>query len=339
MPKLLWQRRLKIPNFEATPKAELHLHLEGSIEAETFTAIDPSLTREEIDANLSCTSFEEFIRGYIWVTKQLRAPEHYALSTRHLLERLAAQNVTYAEITLSAGVVLWKEQDLAAVYDAVWKESQRSPVKTRWILDAVRHFGADHGMQVAKFAVTRRDDGTVAFGIGGDEARGPAHLFGEVFAFARDGGLHLVCHAGETCGPESVWEALEIGAERIGHGISAVRDPALLAKLRDDDVPLELCISSNVCTGSVAGLEAHPARQLYEAGVPITLNTDDTAFFHTTLVREYELGSRLFGLPADEMAANSFRYAFAADCRSGLQPSVVAETNLQIDGAAGAEHC
>jgi aminodeoxyfutalosine deaminase len=313
MPQLLWQRRLKIPNPESLAKAELHVHLEGSIEADTLTAIDPSLAREEIEANLSCRSFEEFLRGYIWVTKQLRKPEHYALATRHLLERLAAENVTYAEITLSAGVVLWKEQDLAAVYEAVWKESQRASVKTRWILDAVRHFGVEHGMQVAKFAVTRSRDGTVAFGIGGDEARGPAEWFRDVFAFARDGGLHLVCHAGETRGPESVWAALEIGAERIGHGISAIRDPALLTKLRELDVPCELCVSSNVCTGAVASVEAHPVRQLYDAGVPITLNTDDPAFFHTTLAREYELAKCLFGLPPDELAANSFRYAFAAD--------------------------
>lgn len=289
------------------------MHLEGSIEGDTLAAIDPSLARKEIEANLSCRSFEEFLRGYIWVTKQLRKPEHYALATRHLLERLAAQNVTYAEITLSAGVVLWKEQDLAAVYEAVWKESQRASVKTRWILDAVRHFGAEHGMQVAKFAVTRSRDGTVAFGIGGDEARGPAQWFRDVFAFARDGGLHLVCHAGETCGPESVWAALEIGAERIGHGISAIRDPALLTKLKEAGVPIELCISSNVCTGAVASVEAHPVRQLYDAGVPITLNTDDPAFFHTTLAREYELARQFFGLPAEELAANSFRYAFAAE--------------------------
>jgi aminodeoxyfutalosine deaminase len=313
MPQLLWQRRLIVLNPHSTGgKAELHLHLEGSIEAETLLAIDGSLTRAEIRSNLSCRSFDEFLRGYIWVTKQLRTPEHYALATRHLLERLAAQSVTYAEITLSAGVVLWKEQDLAAVYEAIWKESQRAAIRSYWILDAVRHFGPDHVMKVAKFAVTRRGEGTVAFGIGGDEARGPAEWFRDIFAYARDGGLHLVCHAGETCGPESVWAALEVGAERIGHGISAIRDAALLARLRESDVPLELCISSNLCTGAVVSLEAHPARQLYDAGVPITINTDDPAFFHTTLEREYELAERVFGLPRGEIAANSFRYAFAA---------------------------
>src|SRR5579862_2156000 len=153
-------------------KAELHVHLEGSVEAGTLIEIDPGLGREEIEANLKCGTFAEFLRGYIWITGKLQTPEHYALATRHLLERLAAQDVTYAEITLSAGVVLWKQQDLAAVYEAVWRESQRSQVRTFWILDAVRHFGAEHGMQVAQFAVTRRDHGTIAYGIGGDEARG-----------------------------------------------------------------------------------------------------------------------------------------------------------------------
>jgi len=273
-------------------------------------AIDPSLTREEIEAHLTCGSFAEFLQGYIWVNKQLEKPEHYALATRHLLESLAGQGVTYAEITLSAGVVLWKQQDLAAVYDAVWRESQRSSIQTFWILDAIRQFGPEKGMEVAQFAVSRRDEGTIAYGIGGDEVRGPAHWFRDVFAYARDGGLHLVCHAGETAGPESVLGALAIGAERIGHGIAAARDQTLMAQLRKDNVPLEVCISSNVCTGVVTSLEAHPVRALYDAGVPITINTDDPAFFHTTLTREYELAEKVFGLPIDELAANSFRYAF-----------------------------
>jgi len=291
-------------------KAELHVHLEGSIGPETLMEIDPSLAREDIEGHLKCGSFAEFLQGYIWVTKKLETPEHYALATRHLLESLAAQEVTYAEVTLSAGVVLWKEQDLAAVYDAVWRESQRSSVKTFWILDAIRQFGPEKGMEVAEFAVSRRDQGVVAYGIGGDEVRGPAHWFGEVFAYARDGGLHVVCHAGETAGPESVLAALAIGAERIGHGIAAVKDPALMARLREDDIPLEVCISSNVCTGAVASMDAHPIRKLYQAGVPITIHTDDPAFFQTTLAREYELAEMMFGLPAQEMAANSFKYAF-----------------------------
>jgi adenosine deaminase/aminodeoxyfutalosine deaminase len=293
-------------------KAELHVHLEGSIGPETLLAINPSLALEEIEANLTCTSFPQFLQGYIWVSKKLEKPEHYALAARHLLDSLAGQGVTYAEVTLSAGVVLWKQQDLAAVYEAVWRESQRSPVKTFWILDAIRQFGPEKGMEVARFAVSRRDQGVVAYGIGGDEVRGPAHWFRDVFAYARDGGLHLVCHAGETAGPDSVLGALAIGAERIGHGIAASKDPALMAQLREDNIPLEVCISSNVCTGAVTSLEEHPVRALYDAGVPITIHSDDPAFFHTTLTREYNLAEAVFGLPPDEMAANSFRYAFRA---------------------------
>src|SRR5260370_898288 len=270
-------------------KAELHLHLEGSVEAETLLAIDPSLTREEIGRNMNCRTFPEFLRSYEWVTRRLRTPQDYALATRHLLDRLASENVTYAEITLSAGVVLWKNQDLSAVYDAVWNESPRSRVTTFWIVDAVRHFGAEAGMRVAEFAVQRRNDGAIAYGIGGDEARGPAEWFRDVFAYARDGGLRLTCHAGETTGPESIWAALEIGAERIGHGIAAARDPELLATLRARNIPLEVCITSNICTGVVEKLEEHPVRQLYDAGVPIVINTDDPAFFRTTLTQEYAI--------------------------------------------------
>jgi aminodeoxyfutalosine deaminase len=301
----------KVPGAKCV-KAELHVHLEGSIEADTLLSIDPSLSRDDIAAHYSCRTFDEFIQGYIWVNRKIEKPEHYALATRHLLERLAAQDVTYAEITLSAGMILWKQQDLPGIYDAIWRESQQSSVKTFWILDAVRNLGPEPALPVAKFAVERRAEGVIAFGLGGDESRGPAELFRDVFTYARDGGLHLVCHAGETTGPESVWAALAIGAERIGHGIAAARDPALLTKLRESNVPLEICISSNVCTGVVPSLADHPVRQLYDAGVPIVLNTDDPAFFHTTLTREYEIAERLFGLPTQTLAAGSFRYAFGA---------------------------
>ena len=301
-------------------KAELHLHLEGSIDPSTLMEIDPALGREEIEARTTCGSFESFLQAYIWVNKKLGTPEHYALAARHLLERLAAEDISYAEVTLSAGVVLWKGQDLAAVYDAIWRESQRSRVETRWILDAIRHFGPEPGMEVARFAVSRRNDGVVAFGIGGDETRGPAQWFKGVFRYARDSGLRLVCHAGETGGPESIWAALEIGAERIGHGIAAVHDPALMAHLRDRAIPLEVCITSNVSTGVVAAAAQHPVRRLYEAGVPITLNTDDPALFRTTLEAEFEIAARELAFTAGELrgiAENAFSYAFTR-ARAGV---------------------
>jgi aminodeoxyfutalosine deaminase len=199
------------------------------------------------------------------------------------------------------------------VYDAVRKAAAESSVEVHWILDAIRHFGADHAMEVAQLAAARVDDGVVAFGIGGDEQRGPAQWFGDVFRFARNAGLHLTAHAGETCGPESIWAALEIGAERIGHGIRAVEDPVLMAHLRDRRIPLEVCITSNVMTGAVPSLAEHPVRRLYDAGVPITLHSDDPGIFGCTLCGEYELAARQFGFSESELrgiAENAFRFAF-----------------------------
>lgn len=295
-------------------KAELHVHLEGSIEPEALLEIEPSLTREEIAASTAFDTFEGFIKAFIWVNKKLLTPEHYAIAARHLFARFEEQGITYAEITLSAGMILWKQQSLADVYEALWKESQKSRVKVFWIPDAIRQFGAEKGMEVARFAVSRRNDGVVAFGIGGDELRGPAEWFKDVFSYARDNGLHLVCHAGETGGPESVWSALEIGTERIGHGIAAARDPSLMDHLKQRGIPLEICITSNVRTGAVPALSAHPVRILYDAGVPITLNTDDPAMFGCTLRDEYKIACREFGFTPNELegiVANGFRYAFS----------------------------
>ncbi|MDQ2947264.1 MAG: adenosine deaminase family protein [Acidobacteriota bacterium] len=288
--------------------------MEGSIEPGTLMEIDPSLTLIEIEANMPAeATFDHFIQSYIWVNRKLTCPEHYALATRRLLQQLAEQNVTYAEITLSAGMILWRGLDLAAVYDAIWSETRESGVQALWILDAVRQFGAETAVPVAEFAVAHRDAGVIAFGLGGYEERGPAEWFREVFEFAKDGGLHLVCHAGETVGPESIWAALEIGAQRIGHGIAAARDPALLETLQERNIPLEICISSNVCTGAIPALEAHPVRQIYDAGVPLILNTDDPALFRTDLCHEYEIAETVFGLKLEELAASSLKIAASTD--------------------------
>lgn len=298
--------------FRHWPKAELHLHLEGSVEAATLREIDPSLTTEEIASAYSYKDFPGFLNAYAWVSKRLRTPEHYAIATRRLLEALAAQNVSYAEITLSAGVVLWKKDEFPPIFDAVSREAARSRVDVRWILDIVRQFPVEDAWRVAEFAAERVDEGVVAIGIGGDEARGPAPLFAEVYRWARKHGLHLHAHAGETTGPQSVWEALDIGAERIGHGINALCDPTLLEYLRSHQIPLEICITSNVLTGCVPSVEKHPVRALYESGVPLVLNTDDPGLFHCTLEGEFALARR-FGFTEPELqgvARNGFRFAF-----------------------------
>jgi adenosine deaminase/aminodeoxyfutalosine deaminase len=307
------------------PKAELHLHLEGSVTPDTMRELAPDAAAGEILERFGFSSFAGFLECFKWVVEQLRSPEDYALVTRRLLETLQQQNVRYAEITLSAGVVLWKEQDFAPIYDAVNREAMRSRVEVQWNLDAVRHFGAERAMMVAQLAAERVSEGVVSFGIGGDEARGPAEWFSEVYRFARDNGLRLTAHAGETTGPESVWGALQLGAERIGHGIRSVEDPALVSYLRDHSIPLEICISSNVATGAVPTLAAHPIRRLYEAGVPILLNTDDPGIFATTLEREYDLAATEFGFSEVELrqiVENGFRYAFRRNQSPPPSPAV-----------------
>ena len=295
------------------PKAELHVHLEGSIEPETLYELDPATPLDEFRALYQYPNFDAFLKAFGVVGKRLRTPGDYAVVTRRLLECLHAQNVRYAEIILAAGVVLWKEQEFAPIFDAVCDAAAGSPVEVRWILDAVRQFGVAPAMKVAELAAARIDRGVVAYGIGGSEERGPASWFKEVFAFARRSGLRLTAHAGESMGPESIWAALELGAERIGHGIRAIEDPVLVAHLRDRSIPLEICITSNLVTGVVKRLEDHPVRRLYDAGLPIVLNTDDPAMFRCSLTEEYRLAARSFGFTEVELkgvAENAFRYAF-----------------------------
>jgi adenosine deaminase/aminodeoxyfutalosine deaminase len=221
--------------------------------------------------------------------------------------------VRYAEITISAGLVLWRNQEFAPIFDALEAEAAAAPVEVRWVLDATRQWGSEKAQKVAELAAERVDRGVIAFGIGGDEAHGPVEWFADVFRFALDAGLHLTIHAGESVGPESVWGAVKLGAHRIGHGIRAAADPALLDHLRDRDIPLEICISSNIETRVVPSLRDHPVRQIYDAGVPIVLATDDPAMFHTTLTHEYDLAATGFGFTEAELGglvANGFRYAF-----------------------------
>jgi len=302
-----------MPGYHELAKAELHLHLEGSATPETMHELAPEASIAEIRERFRFNNFAAFLECFKWVVERLRGPEDYALVTRRLLETLASQNVRYAEITLSAGVVLWKKQEFGPIFEAVRGEAAQSPVGVQWNLDAIRQFGAEHAMQVAELAAGYVDDGVVSFGIGGNEERGPTAWFTEVYRFARAKGLRLTAHAGETVGPESVWGALRLGAERIGHGIRAVDDPVLMRHLRDENIPLEICISSNVATGAVPSLAAHPVRRLYDVGVPIILNTDDPGLFGTTLEKEYDLAAREFGFSERELAQiaeNGFRYAF-----------------------------
>lgn len=279
--------------------------------------LDPCLTREQVDAVWSFTNFAGFLECFKFIAQRLRGPADYGLVTRRMMETLARQGVGYAEVTLGAGVVLWRGFDFGSVWRAI-REAQREaekqwPVEVWWNLDAIRQFGPEHVMDVARIAAKYVDDGVVSFGIGGDEVRGPAADLRDAYRYAKDAGLRLTAHAGETDGPESIRAALDIGAERIGHGIRAVDDPELMRRLREERIPLEVCITSNVKTGAVASLEAHPVRRLFDAGVEITLNTDDPGVFETDLAQEFGLARDVFGFSEAELtgiaaAADAHRF-------------------------------
>jgi aminodeoxyfutalosine deaminase len=300
--------------------SELHLHLEGTVDRKTLTLLDPSVSREAVDAAWTFTDFAGFLDCFKFIAQRLRGPRDYALITQRMMEKLAREGITYAEVTLGAGVVLWRGFDFRSVWRAI-RDAQREafeqwPVEVWWNLDAIRQFGPDHALEVAKIAANYVDDGAISFGIGGDEVAGPALGLRAAFEYARDAGLRLTAHAGETAGPESIRAALEIGAERIGHGIHAVGDRDLMRRLREELVPLEVCISSNVKTGAVPSLEAHPVRRLFDAGVPITLNTDDPGVFETDLAKEFRLAQDVFGFSEAELAgiasaADQFRFCAA----------------------------
>lgn len=280
--------------------------------------LDPCVARERVDEIWSFTDFTGFLDCFKFIAQRLRGPADYALITRRMIETLSSHGVSYAEVTLGAGVVLWRGFDFKTVWRAI-REAQREaqkqwPVEVRWNLDAIRQFGPDHVMDVARLAANCVGDGAVSFGIGGDELRGPASGFRDAYRYAKDAGLRLTAHAGETDGPESIRAALEIGAERIGHGIRAVDDPELMRRLRAERIPLEVCITSNVRTGAVPSLAAHPVRRLFDAGVPITLNTDDPGVFETDLRQEFALARDVFGFSENELAgiaeaADTFRFA------------------------------
>ena len=294
-------------------KAELHVHLEGSVEPETLRELDSSLDDATLKGIYDYADFLGFLRSYKWINLRLTQPEHFALITRRLLERLERQNVLYAELNLSVGVWLWRKLEFEPYFAAVVAEAERSPVRVRFIFDAVRQFGVDAGWEVARLAAAHQAQGVLGLGIGGDEAKAPAKEFQAVFSWAKSQGLHIAPHAGEVMGAQSVWDALECGAERIGHGVRSIEDPVLVSHLASHRIPLEVCVSSNVRTGAVASLCEHPLRRLFDAGVPITLNTDDPPMFGTTLEREYQLAADEFGFSEAELqgvARNGFVFAF-----------------------------
>ena len=309
------------PFIATLPKAELHLHLEGSIDPETLLELRKRYGRAgtlaEIKQLYRYADFPGFLMAFKAVTEDLRGSDDYELITYRLMQSLKAQSVLHAEVYVSVGVCLWRKLDFDAIFEGLERGRQHGErefgVSVLWIFDAVRQFGPGAAREVFELAARYRDRNVAGIGIGGDEQKGPPELFREAYAYAADRGLRLTAHAGEYAGPESIWGAINLRAERIGHGLTAYQDPELIEELATLQIPIEICLSSNVRTGCCKALPEHPLRNYFDQGIMVTLNSDDPAMFGTSLTREYQLAQETFGFTNEhlrELARNSFEASF-----------------------------
>ena len=308
-----WVRRI--------PKVELHVHLEGSIRPRTLAEL---ANKNGLRLPRGTTSiyqfsdFQGFLDAYMLAAACLCTQDDFERVTYEFLIDQSARGVRYCEVLLSSMQHLKRDFDFQCIMKGVWSGYQRARretgIRMGVIFDHGRQFGPEAGMRVLEQALATRQYGVIGLSIGGDEVHYPPELFQEVFTQAREAGLYVTAHAGEVCGPESVWGAIRsLGVRRIGHGIRSVEDPALLAYLHQETIYLDVCPTSNVWTGAVPSLAEHPVRQLFDAGVPLTISSDDPALFHTDLVKEYLLLSTHFGFTREELTQiclNGVRAAF-----------------------------
>ena len=310
------------------PKAELHLHLEGTILPATLAELSARhdaqpLTFADAEALYRFTNFTGFLDAFKAVTRLLETPEDYELAAWRMIEHLVRQGVVHAEVYISVGVLYrWRNHDPAAfepVFAALERARERCQselgLSLYWIFDAVRHFPVEEAERVFRKAAELRPahPSIIGIGLGGDERRTGSEAFHALYTEAARAGLRLTNHAGETTGPEAIREALAIGSERIGHALSAVRDFYLLQDLKERAIPLELNPTSNVRTGVCPSFAGHPLRRYFDDGLLVTLNSDDPAFFGSDLASEFLLAHTEQGFSADELrqlARNSIRASF-----------------------------
>ncbi|HEY3530846.1 MAG TPA: adenosine deaminase [Nocardioides sp.] len=315
------------------PKAELHVHHVGSASPAIVSElamrhpgvvpVDP----EQLRSFFEFRDFAHFVEVYLAVVALIRTDDDVRYLTYEVARELATtQQVRYAELTCTPYTsVLPDDPDngmpieayTQALEDARIAAERDFGIVLRWIYDIPGESGMPAADATLSFATNHRVDALVGFGLGGPEIGVARRQFKPHFDAARRVGLHSVPHAGETTGPATVWDALSLlGAERIGHGTSAAQDPKLLGYLARHGVTLEVCPSSNVATRAVASLDEHPIVAFRDAGVPITVNSDDPSMFNTSLKQEYEIAARLLGLDADgvaDLARTAVRASFATD--------------------------
>jgi adenosine deaminase len=329
-------------DLRALPKVQLHCHLEGTLSAARFRELGAkhgielgARGRVPLAETYRFANFGEFLLLFRDVSETLRAPEDYYALANDYARDAAAQGVRYAEVFVSPSVWTWFHHaiDVPATFAAIragFDDARHHGIDVFLICDLTRNFGAERALQTAHIALANVRFGVIGVGLGGDEVKFPPELFGEAFAFAKASGLHAVAHAGEAAGPASVRGALAIGAERIGHGVRSVEDPALVAELAQRRIPLEICPTSNHLTGAAPAHLPHPIAELDAAGVLIALDADDPALFGTTLLDEYTLVGRWLGDEAVlRFAAQAIDASFApAATKQALHADLAASRNF-----------
>ena len=308
---------------DALPKAELHVHLEGSVLPESLLRLARKYASTSLPTSISelerfyrFSNFAHFVDVYYTVCDHLRDEDDFALVARETGEHLAAQGVRWAEITFTPFNHLRRGIPASVIFAGI--EAGRAAarattgVEMRWSADVPGEFGPDAAMMTLDALEKEEPDGFISFGLGGPEVPRPA--FADAFARARSMGLYSVPHAGETTGPQAIWDSLtHLRAHRIGHGVRCIEDPALVAYLREHCIPLEICPTSNVRLSVVDSLDHHPLPALIDAGLVVTLNSDDPPMFGTTLRNEYLVALTTIGLTPlqlRELAAAGVRASF-----------------------------
>ncbi len=296
------------------PKVELHVHLEGSIRPETLLDLAarngvqlPARSVEELREWYAFKSFDHFVEVYLAAAGCIKTPDDVERITADFLAGQAEQNVLHTEVTYTAstqrmqsGISL--DDQLAAINRAREAARREHGITMSLTIDYPRHLDPAEFTGVAEWAADNMSRGITALGLGGPEVGYPPELFRRAFEVAREAGLPSVPHAGETVGPESIRGALrDLNAVRIGHGVRCLEDPELVAELRDRQIPLEVCPTSNVCLKVAPTFAEHPLPRLLEQGLYVTLNSDDPPMFETTLTDEYLKASAAFGLGAPEV--------------------------------------
>jgi aminodeoxyfutalosine deaminase len=333
------------------PKAELHVHHVGSASARIVSELatrHPGSVPSDLDelrAFYEFRDFAHFIEVYLAVVALIRAPEDIHYLTYEIAREMATeQGLRYAELTCTpytsvgpdagldfAGMAI--EGYTEAIESARVEAERDFGLVLRWIYDIPGEFGVEGADATLDYALNHRPEGLVGFGLGGPEQGFPRPQFQPHFDQARAAGLHSVPHAGETTGPQTVWDSLTLlGAERIGHGTSSAQDPDLLRHLAETGIPLEVCPSSNIATRAVATLEEHPIRAFRDAGVTVTVNSDDPPMFGTTLNREYEIAADLLSLDeagVADLARTAVRESFAPD---DVRERLLGEIDLYASG-------